>query len=172
MNKAVFLDRDGVLNHDKIDYVYTIDEFRIFEGVKEALMSLKQNQFKLIIITNQSGIAKGIYQEKDVYDCYEYLQENTNNCIDDMFFCPHHPKFDTECDCRKPGHKMLLDAALKHDIDLSRSFMIGDAQRDITAGNNAGVSTIHINNGKEEAQGAHFVTFSLLEASKLILNLS
>jgi D-glycero-D-manno-heptose 1,7-bisphosphate phosphatase len=169
MQKAIFLDRDGVLNHDKVDYVYTIEEFKIFDGVAEALRLLKEAGYKLIVITNQSGIAKGIYTTKAVYDCFDYLQTETGNHIDDMLFCPHHPKFDIVCDCRKPGHKMILDAAQKHNIDLSKSYMIGDAQRDITAGNNAGVTTIHINNGKETAENARFSAKNLLEATQFIL---
>jgi D-glycero-D-manno-heptose 1,7-bisphosphate phosphatase len=166
--KAIFLDRDGVLNHDKVDYVYTIEAFKIFDGVAEALQLLKGLGYKLIIITNQSGIAKGIYTEKDVLACFDYLQAQTGNCIDEMYFCPHHPKFDTVCECRKPGHKMISDALQKYDIDPSQSYMIGDAQRDITAGNNAGVTTIHINNGKENAQNADFTTTNLLEAARYI----
>jgi D-glycero-D-manno-heptose 1,7-bisphosphate phosphatase len=172
MNKAIFLDRDGVLNHDKVDYVYTIAEFKIFNGVKEALKLLKQNGFKLIVITNQSGIAKGIYEEKDVYACFDYLQTETGHHIDDMYFCPHHPKFDTVCACRKPGTKMINDAILKYDIDASQSYMIGDAQRDITAGTNAGVTTIHINNGKESVENAHFAFPNLLVAALFITNLN
>lgn len=171
MNKCVFLDRDGVLNHDKVDYVYTIEDFKIFDGVAEALQLLKDANYKLIVITNQSGIAKGIYNEKAVYDCFDYLQAETGNLIDAMFFCPHHPDFDRACECRKPGHKMILDAAAKHQIDLTKSFMVGDAKRDITAGNNAGVTTIHINNGKESAENANFSAKNLLEAAKLIVGL-
>jgi D-glycero-D-manno-heptose 1,7-bisphosphate phosphatase len=169
MQKAIFLDRDGVLNHDKVDYVYSIEEFKIFDGVAEALRLLKDAGYKLIIITNQSGIAKGIYSEKAVYDCFDYLQNETGNLIDDMFFCPHHPKFDRICECRKPGAKMIFDAAAKYNIDLTKSFMVGDAQRDITAGNTAGVTTIHINNGKESAENANFTAINLLEATKFIL---
>ncbi len=169
MQKAIFLDRDGVLNHDKVDYVYTIEAFKIFDGVAEALRLFKEAGFKLIVITNQSGIAKGIYTEKAVFDCFDYLQKETGNLIDDMYFCPHHPKFDIVCACRKPGHQMILDAATKHGIELSKSYMIGDAQRDITAGNNAGVTTIHINNGKESAENAHFSVKNLLESTQFIL---
>jgi D-glycero-D-manno-heptose 1,7-bisphosphate phosphatase len=168
--RAVFLDRDGVLNYDKVDYVYTIEEFKIFDGVKEALTALKKENFKLIIITNQSGIAKGIYQEKDVWNCYHYLQSQTGNLIDDMFFCPHHPQFDKVCSCRKPGYQMILDASLKHNINLAESFMVGDAQRDITAGQGAGLRTVHIDNGKETAIGAHHTAANLLEAAKWILH--
>jgi D-glycero-D-manno-heptose 1,7-bisphosphate phosphatase len=171
MNKAIFLDRDGVLNHDKVDYVYTIAEFKIFEGVKEALQLLKNKGFKLIIITNQSGIAKGIYETKDVYACFDYLQAETGHHIDDMYFCPHHPKFDTVCACRKPGVKMITDAILKYDIDASQSYMIGDAQRDITAGKNAGVTAIHIHNGKESVENAHFTFPNLWTAAQFIANL-
>jgi D-glycero-D-manno-heptose 1,7-bisphosphate phosphatase len=169
MNKAVFLDRDGVLNHDKVDYVYTIAEFKIFEGVKEALMLFKKEGFKLIVITNQSGIAKGIYEPKDVYACFNYLQAETGHLIDEMYFCPHHPKFDQVCKCRKPGNQMILDAMLKYDIDPSQSYMIGDAQRDITAGIHSGVTTIHINNGKEWVENAHFSFPNLLAAAQFMV---
>jgi D-glycero-D-manno-heptose 1,7-bisphosphate phosphatase len=170
MQKAIFLDRDGVLNHDKVDYVYTIEEFRIFDGVADALKLLKEAGYQLIIITNQSGIAKGVYDEKAVLDCFEYLQSQTGSLIDDMYFCPHHPKFDIVCECRKPGSKMILDAAEKHNIDLKKSFMVGDAQRDIIAGNKAGVTTIHVNNGKEAAENADFTVTNLLEAAQYILS--
>ncbi len=169
MNKAVFLDRDGVLNHDKVDYVYTIEDFKIFEGVAEALAMFKNKGYLLIIITNQSGIAKGIYTEAAVYECYEYLQSKTGRLIDDMYFCPHHPNFDTVCACRKPGHKMILDAAEKYDIDINQSYMIGDAQRDITAGNNVGLTTIHISNGKESADNADHSAPNLFAAAQWIL---
>jgi D-glycero-D-manno-heptose 1,7-bisphosphate phosphatase len=169
MNNAIFLDRDGVLNHDRVDYVYRIEDFKIFEGVAEALQLFKNAGFLLIVITNQSGIAKGIYTEKAVHDCFAYLQSETGNLINDMYFCPHHPNFDCACKCRKPGHKMLSDAIEKYDIDVSKSYMIGDAKRDITAGNNAQLTTIHINNGKEIAEKADFVCSDLLEAAKLIL---
>jgi D-glycero-D-manno-heptose 1,7-bisphosphate phosphatase len=88
-----------------------------------------------------------------------------------MYFCPHHPKFDTVCECRKPGTKMINDAILKYDIDASQSYMIGDAQRDITAGTNAGVTTVHINNGKESVENAHFTFPNLLKAAEFIANL-
>lgn len=169
MNKAVFLDRDGVLNHDKVDYVYTIEAFKIFDGVAEALQQLKSAGFKLIIITNQSGIAKGVYDTQAVYDCYDYLQTQTGHLIDDMFFCPHHPDYDQRCECRKPGAKMLQDAIAKYNIDVTQSYMVGDAQRDITAGNTVGVTTIHINNGKEAAKNATYTAESLLAACKYIL---
>ena len=171
MNKAIFLDRDGVLNHDRADYVYRIEDFKIFEGVGEALQLLKNAGYFLVVITNQSGIAKGIYTQKAVFDCFDYLQSQTGHLIDDMYFCPHHPNFDKVCDCRKPGHQMLTDAMQKHNIDASKSYMIGDSKRDITAGNNASLTTIHINNGKETADNADFVTSDLLAATKYILKI-
>ena len=172
VNKAVFLDRDGVLNKDKVDYVYTIAEFKIFDGVAEALSLLKNAGYKLIVITNQSGIAKGIYDEKSVIDCYDYLQSQTGNLIDDLYFCPHHPDYDIRCECRKPGSAMIFEAMKKHNIDANRSFMVGDAQRDITAGNNAGLRSIHVNNGKEAATGAIHAVSDLLEAAHYILSLT
>ena len=170
INKAVFLDRDGVLNKDKVDYVYTVEEFKIFDGVADALSLLKNAGFKLIIITNQSGIAKGVYDEKAVYTCFEYLQSQTGHLIDDMYFCPHHPDYDIRCECRKPGSAMIFEAIIKYEIDAAKSFMVGDAQRDITAGNNAGLRSIHVNNGKEAAVGAIHSVSDLLEAARYILD--
>ncbi len=94
-NKCIFLDRDGVLNVDRVDYVYRMEEFIIPPGVGEALRALKDAGYLLIVITNQSGIAKGIYKREDVYLIHNAIQEGTGVELDDIYFCPYHEKFDS-----------------------------------------------------------------------------
>lgn len=89
MSKCIFLDRDGVLNEDRADYVYRIEDFIIPDGVAEALAQLKAAGYMLIIITNQAGIAKGLYTRDDVMACYQYLQDQCGHLIDDIYYCPH-----------------------------------------------------------------------------------
>ena len=102
MNKCVFLDRDGVLNVDRSDYVYRVDDFIIPPGVVEGLQRLKEAGYMLIVITNQAGIAKGLYTRADVMRCHQYLQEQCGYLIDDIYFSPHHPDYDTRSLTRKP----------------------------------------------------------------------
>lgn len=144
MNKCIFLDRDGVLNEDRPDYVYRIDDFIIPDGVPQALQLLKDAGYLLIIITNQAGIARGLYTRDDVMNCYAYLQQQCGNLIDDIYYCPHHPKFDSESLMRKPGSLMIEKAMAKYDIQPDTSWMIGDALRDMQAGRRAGVRTVRI----------------------------
>lgn len=171
-NKAVFLDRDGVLNKDKVDYVYKIDDFQILEGVIEAIALLKKNNFLLIVITNQSGIAKGIYTENDVQKCWEYLQEKCNFLIDDHYFAPHHPKYTSESLSRKPDSLLLEKAIAKYKIDVQNSWIVGDSNRDIEAGKKVGVKTIQVIGTKaSEEKPSEIVDYqvnSLLEATKII----
>jgi len=144
MNRAVFLDRDGVLNHDPGDYTYSLEDFEVLPGVISNLKHLHGAGWKLIIITNQGGIAKGRYLPQEVQAMHDYLQ---GLCIlegfriDDFYFCPHHPDYSV-CLCRKPGSLMIEKALAKHRINPSLSVMIGDRERDITAAAGAGVSGI------------------------------
>lgn len=171
-NKAVFLDRDGVLNKDKVDYVYKIDDFQILDGVIEAIEILKKNSFLLVVITNQSGIAKGIYTDKDVQKCWQYLQEKCNFLIDDHYFAPHHPKYTSESLSRKPDSLLLEKAIAKYKIDTKNSWIVGDSRRDIEAGKKVGVKTIQVIGTKAgEEKPSEIVDYqvnSLLEATKII----
>ena len=92
-NKCVFLDRDGVINVDNVDYTYKVEEFRIIEGVIPALKMLKEAGYLLIVITNQSGIAKGIYQHEDVFKCHNYFDEQSGHLIDEYFYSPYHQTY-------------------------------------------------------------------------------
>jgi D-glycero-D-manno-heptose 1,7-bisphosphate phosphatase len=144
MNRAVFLDRDGVLNHDPGDYTCSLDDFEVLPGVISHLKRLHKAGWKLIVITNQGGIAKGRYTAREVEAMHDYLQ---GLCIlegfriDDFYFCTHHPDF-SACLCRKPGSLMIEKALAKHQLDASLSLMIGDKERDIAAAAGAGVRGI------------------------------
>lgn len=168
MNKCIFLDRDGVLNVDRVDYVYRLEDLIIPEGTIEALQKLKAAGYLLIVITNQSGIAKGIYTREDVLMCHNYFQEQCGNLLDDIYFSPHHEKFTSASLTRKPDSLMIEKAIAKYKIDRNTSWMIGDAHRDIKAGKKAGVKTIHLTEKPEESF-SEITTSDLLRASELVL---
>ncbi len=133
---AVFLDRDGTIMHDA-DYCSRPDEVRIFDGVSAALRRLKSAGYKIIVITNQSGIGRGFFTEKDYRAVEaEVSRQIGNGLIDATYFCPDVPGQPSEC--RKPAPGMVLQAAREHDVDLSRSFLIGDKEIDAECAHNAG----------------------------------
>lgn len=166
-NKCIFLDRDGVLNVDRVDYVYRMEEFIIPPGVGEALRALKDAGYLLVVITNQSGIAKGIYKREDVYMIHQAIQDGTGVELDDIYFCPYHEKFDSNSLTRKPGSLMIEKAAAKYEVDINASWMVGDHERDITAGTSAGLRTIRLAPAGTETKATHLVD-DLLAASKII----
>ncbi len=169
MNKCVFLDRDGVLNEDRADYVYRVEDFIIPNGVPEALRLLKNAGYLLIVITNQAGIAKGLYTRDDVMTCYNYLQQQCENVIDDIYYSPHHPSYDSESLTRKPGSLLLEKAIAKYGIAPDNSWMIGDALRDMQAGRRVGVRTVRIMQQPEPSTEFDACATNLLEASRLVL---
>ena len=147
-NKVVFLDRDGVINIDK-GYVYQKKDFIFINGAIEALQYLQSLNYELIVVTNQSGIARGFFEEKDFKSLSKYMLETleiSNILIKDIFFCPHLPnavikKYDKTCSCRKPKSGMIEDAIKKYNIDRENSILIGDSQRDIEAGKSAKIKS-------------------------------
>jgi len=146
MNKAVFLDRDGVINDGTLYYTYKTEDFIFNKGIFEGLTLLQNAGYKLIIITNQGGVAKGIYTLDDVNKVHSYMTEKLqerNITIDAVYFCPHHSDI-SKCDCRKPGSLMIEQALLKFDIDSNQSYLIGDSERDIIAAEKANVKAIRI----------------------------
>lgn len=168
-NKCIFLDRDGVLNVDRVDYVYRMEEFIIPDGVVESLQALKAAGYLLIVITNQSGIAKGIYKREDVLLIHNALQEACGGVLDDLYFCPYHEKFDTASLTRKPGSLLIEKAAAKYSVDLSASWMVGDHERDIIAGTRAGLRTIRI--APQDTQtNATLIADDLRAATNIILS--
>ncbi len=168
MNKCVFLDRDGVINKDYVDYAYSLPKFEILPGVPEGLQKLKEAGFVLIIITNQSGIVKGIYDHKDVFVCHEHIQKCTNNAIDDMYYSPWHQDW-TNSLSRKPGSIMFERAIGRYNIDVNQSWMVGDKQRDLIPARKLSLKTILVGNANEPKEDDLQVD-SLLEAANIIVN--
>ena len=146
MKKAIFLDRDGVINLEKKDYVKSIKEFQIRDDVPKAIAKLKEKGFLVIVITNQSAINRKLLTIEVLNEIHNHLQKilkNNNTSIDYFYFCPHRP--DEKCKCRKPNPGMILKAAQEHDIDMNQSFMIGDSLTDIQAAEKAGCEGILLN---------------------------
>jgi len=156
MNKGVFIDRDGTLIKD-VPYNANTALIQFLPNAIEALTALKEKNFLLILISNQSGIARGFFTVEQLSQMHEVIQQtlrNFNVRLDDIYYCPHHPegkikKYIVECNCRKPKPGMILQAAKEHNIDLSISWMIGDILNDVEAGNAAGCKTILLDNGNE-----------------------
>ena len=137
--KALFLDRDGIINIDH-GYVSTIDGFEFSEGIFELLEYFRDAGYLLFVITNQSGIGRGYYKESDFHRLTEWMVgefERENIMIEKVFYCPHTP--DAMCHCRKPDIGMIEKAIAEYPLDLKRSWMIGDKSSDIALANNAGI---------------------------------
>ncbi len=141
MNRALFLDRDGVVNVYR-PYVYRIEDFEFRPGILPLCRAARDRGFKLVIITNQAGIARGLYGEEDFQVLMDWVRAQLRAegiILDGIYHCPHHPDFSGPCDCRKPAPGMLLRAQRELDLDLSRSVLIGDRIPDMEAGCAAGV---------------------------------
>lgn len=153
-NKAIFLDRDGVINIE-VGYLSTPSDFEIIEGTIEALKILNEKGFLLIVVTNQAGIARGYYTEenlKDIHSKMKAVLKQHEMTLTDIFYCPHHPEFTGSCNCRKPNPGMILEAKKKYNIDLDNSYMVGDTLNDIQTGIAAKCKTVLVltGYGKEE----------------------
>ena len=154
MKKAIFLDRDGTINIEK-DYIYKPEDLVFEDGAIEALKTFKNLGYILIVITNQSGIARGYFTEDDLHR----FNKNMNDLlkkdgveIEEFFYCPHHPikgigEYLVDCDCRKPNNKLIEEAIKKYDIDREKSFMIGDKKSDIGAGLKSNLRTVLVKTG-------------------------
>nr|WP_275658887.1 D-glycero-beta-D-manno-heptose 1,7-bisphosphate 7-phosphatase [Shewanella sp. Isolate11] len=159
---AVFLDRDGVINIDH-GYVHQVDDFEYVEGVFDACLALKQMGYKLAVVTNQSGIARGLYTEDQFHTLTEWMDWNFVDKgveLDGIYYCPHHSEkgigeYKQDCDCRKPKPGMINSAAQFLKIDLSKSAMVGDKRDDMLAAKAAGIPTrILVRTGKDVTQEA------------------
>jgi len=146
MKKAVFLDRDGVLNYERGDYSYLPDHFQILPWVPDMLRFFKSKGYITIVITNQGGISKGLFKHAHVQQVHAILQreaEKVHAPFTEIFYCPHHAN-QTKCLCRKPGFLLFERAIARHGIDAQASFMIGDSMRDVLAARKAGIHGILI----------------------------
>lgn len=168
-NRALFLDRDGVINVDH-GYVCKIEDFEFCDGVFEVLKKYQKLGFLLIVVTNQSGIGRGYYSSEDFEAVTAWkldALEQQEIFIDEVYHCPHDP--DSGCGCRKPAPGMLLEACEKFDIDMENSWMVGDKKSDIDAAYNAGVkNTILISTDSSDKKGATYCINSILEIVNII----
>ena len=176
---AVFLDRDGTINVEK-EYVHRIKDWEWIEGAPEAIREFNEAGFKVVVVSNQAGIARGMYRPADVENLHAFVcgeLQKVGATIDAFYYCPHHPEYGEErsCRCRKPAPGMLLRAAADMSIDLSRSWMIGDKLIDVEAGHAANLATILVLTGHGAREitrlaSGQIVAENLLLACSHILN--
>jgi D-glycero-D-manno-heptose 1,7-bisphosphate phosphatase len=168
---AIFIDRDGTLIEDE-DYLADPAKMRVFDFSMEALQILREKGYLLIIITNQSGVGKGLLTEDDVHAVHAALRREIRDGIDAFYYCPHRP--DESCLCRKPGLGMIEQAAADFPIDIANSWFVGDKQIDIETGFNAGMCTAIVLTGygsahvKDLKRMPDIVADNFLEAAKEI----
>lgn len=182
---GVFLDRDGTINHE-VNYLKDVTQFELIDGAARGIKLLNQAGLKVIVITNQAGVARGFLTECQLHTIHQVMFEKLQHhqaTIDAVYYCPHHPTegiepYRRECDCRKPSPGMLTQAAKEIDVDLSRSFVVGDKLSDIAAGYQAGCTTVLVRTGygneisqnlSTESLQPDFVAANLLEASEWIV---
>ncbi len=187
MDKVVFLDRDGTLN-EEVHYLHKPEDLKILPGVPRALRMLREAGFRLVVITNQAGVARGYYTCQDVEKLHRYMNElleKENAGIDGFYYCPHHPDYGIgiykkACRCRKPGIGMFEAAEKDFSVDKAHSYMIGDKRLDIEAGRNYGVFSILVGTGygaelmtetteKGEKPFYDFYAETLVDAAEYIL---
>ena len=156
--KAIFLDRDGVINKNKDDYVKNISELEIFPFISEPIRKFQSAEFKIIVITNQSAINRGLMTEKNLNEIHEKIQSfliQNDTKIDYFYYCPHTPN--ENCSCRKPKSGLLLKAIDDFSIDVNNSWFIGDRDSDIQAGKSVGCNTLKIQNDVNLEKAAHLI---------------
>ncbi len=182
-NHAVFLDRDGTLNEDP-GYLGNPDKVKLINGTGEALSKLKKNNFKLIVISNQSGIARGLITKTDVEAVNNKINELLlpyKVAIDEFYYCPAHPDYNSaeECSCRKPSPELVLKASKDFDIEIEKSYFVGDAVSDIQCGMNAGLKTVLVKTGygndsffslQKQKKFPSFVAQNIFDACNIIIN--
>ena len=171
MRRAVFLDRDDTIVAD-VGYAHSPDQMRLLPGAAEAISEFKRRGYLVVLITNQSGVGRGYFTEADLHAIHEKLQADLADAdaeLDAIYYCPHLPPEHEDsvgaCDCRKPKPGMIMEAAEDLNIDLERSYMIGDSKTDVQAGRAAGCRTGLVRSAKtlENDCGADLVVEDLLE---------
>lgn len=172
MHKTVFIDRDGTLI-EEVNFLHRVEDLQYFSFTDEAVRTLKNNGFKVVVVTNQSGIGRGIYTVEEMNSVHAQIQNDLTEKLDAIYFCPHLP--DENCACRKPNLGMIEAATNDLPIDLKNSWMIGDKKLDVELGLNAGIKPILVLTGYgkkhlPELQRPPFaVAENLLEAVRIIL---
>ena len=186
MNRAVFLDRDGVITQEPPHYAHKLSQLKLIPKSADAIRLLNENGFVVIVASNQAGIAHGYYREEDAILFHQAMKENLAKegaYIDAIYYCPHHPeakidRYRVDCNCRKPKPGMLTRAEKELNIDLKQSFIVGDKLSDIEAGKRAGCKTIMVRTGygveelKSNELDCDYVANDLYDAVQHILYLS
>jgi D-glycero-D-manno-heptose 1,7-bisphosphate phosphatase len=168
---AAFIDRDGTLI-EEVNFLSRVEDLVLFPFTNESVRMLKDRGYLVIVVTNQSGIGRNLYTEKDMHAVHEEIQRRISPGIDAFYFCPHLP--DAGCGCRKPGLGMIRAACVDFDIDLENSWMVGDKDLDVQTGFNAGMHTAMVltGYGKEHSRSLAYhpeiITENLLEAVRTI----
>ena len=168
-SKIVFLDRDGILNEEIGDYVYTLEKWRIPEGSIEACWKLKNAGYKLVVVTNQGGIGKGLYTAEAVKLIHQKFQEVSDNVLDHLYYAPYTDVTSNSL-MKKPSSLMLERGLAKYSAKPENCWLLGDAGRDIEAAHSIGVKAILVPTLKEKHHpSAEFIAESVLEAAEYIL---
>lgn len=170
---AIFIDRDGTLMEDE-DFLADPARMRVYEFTREALELFRKRGFSIVVVTNQSGVARGLLNESDIASVHAALDASLPGLIDAYYFCPHGPN--DGCRCRKPALGMIEDALKDHQIDIANSWMIGDKRIDIETGFNGGMSTALVMTGygerhiRELSRLPDIVADNVLEAAREIVS--
>lgn len=172
MNKAIFLDRDGVINQrpKEGEYITSWADFHLLPGVAEGITLLNRSGYMTVVVTNQRCVAKGLLSAAQLEMMHERMSQallQANAKLDGIYYCPHD--YEPACNCRKPAPGMLLEAASRHNIDLGSSWMIGDSEIDIQAGVNAGCKIARVLSGSEISGRVDITASSLLDSVRQIL---
>jgi len=169
--RAIFLDRDGVMNVDN-GYVSVVDDFEFIDGVIESLQVLKEKGYLIVMITNQSGIARGYFTEEQFHTLTEWMDWSLADRgvdLDGIYYCPHHAehgigKYKIDCDCRKPKAGMINEAVQELGIDISQAILVGDKVSDLQAGIAAGISNNYlVRTGKEITEQGEALATSIYD---------
>lgn len=154
MYKTIFLDRDGTIN-EEVHYLHREEDFKLLPGAAEAVRLWNENGFRVVVVTNQAGVARGYYKEEDVIRLHQYMERllaGFGAHIDGCYYCPHHPEqgigaYKVQCRCRKPKTGMFEEAGRAFPVDKPHSYMVGDKWSDLKAGANFGISPILVGTG-------------------------
>lgn len=181
MEKVIFLDRDGTINVE-VDYLHKSEDFRFEENAEKAIKIFNDLGYKVIVVTNQSGIARGYYTEEDLKKLHEYLNKKLSEAgakVNAYYYCPHHPeakleKYKKDCRCRKPNLGMFLHAQKDFKIDFEKSIIVGDKLSDLESGVRLGMRTVLVEtgHGKEELAKLYFKTEVYKNLYEFALNLN
>jgi D-glycero-D-manno-heptose 1,7-bisphosphate phosphatase len=171
--KAVFIDRDGTLV-EEVNFLSRTEDLRLFPYTRESIELLKEHGFIVVVVTNQSGIARNKYNEADMHAIHEAIQDQLSGALNGFYFCPHLPN--EGCECRKPNLGMINAACSDFSIDMENSWMIGDKKLDVETGKNAGIRTAMVMTGygrdhvTELERQPDIVAENLLDAVKIIVS--